>query len=148
MSTSETTISPRPRVWREIAWLALVGSCAVYIASPADPALTSWPVHPVWIIGFVLAARYGARGLWVLPALFVGLVSAELLAGDDGWAPLARLSHGGDLVALSAIALCAAVGTAHEQRKRALEQRLLEVEARLRCTCAVPTAAHSDRKST
>lgn len=130
MSTSDTTISPRPRVWREIAWITPVASCAVYIASPADPALTAWPIHPVWIVGFVVAARYGARGLWILPALFVGLVGGELLSGDDGLAPLARLSRGGDLVALFAIALCAAVGTAHEQRKRALEQRLIEVEAR------------------
>lgn len=130
MLISESPISPRPRVAREIAWLAVAGTCAVYIASPTDPALTSWPVHPVWALALVLAARYGARGLWMIPALSVGIVGADLLDGDVDVAAVARVSSAGDLAALAVVALCAAVGTAHERRKLVLEQRLAEVEAR------------------
>lgn len=129
MLISETTSSPRPRVGREIAWLTVAGSGAAYVASPDDPALMSWPAHPMWVLALLLAARYGARGLWMIPAVAIGLASAGLIAGA-GEAAIARFSRGGDLVALAVVGLCAAVGTAHERRKLQLEQRLAELEAR------------------
>jgi hypothetical protein len=114
----------------EIAALAFLGTGVVVIVSPTDPALSWLPMHPMWALAVVLAARYGARGLWLAPALAIGLVMADLLVGGGGAAVIERLSRGGDLAALAAAGLCAAVGTAHERRKRVLEERLLEAEAR------------------
>lgn len=130
MLISETTSSPRPRVGREIAWLTVAGSFAAYVASPDDPALMSWPAHPMWVLALLLAARYGARGLWMIPALALGLTSVDFIAGESGDAAIERFSSGGDLIALAVVGLCAAVGTAHERRKVQLEQRLVELEAR------------------
>lgn len=115
---------------REVGWLAVAGSLIAWIASPSDPTLPSWPVHPMWAFALLLAARYGARSLWSVPALLVGLLGTDLIAGDDGAAVLARMSRAGDLAALAAVGFCAAIGTAHERRKLHLEQRLAEVEAR------------------
>ncbi len=157
MLISKKTNSARPRLGREIAWLTLAGSCAAFVVSPSDPALTSWPVHPLWAVALVLAARYGARGLWIIPTLALGLATADLIAGDGGDPAIARLSRGGDLAALAAAALCAAVGTTHERRKLLLEQRLVDLEARAGAAeaavdnlvkTAIALQDHRDRSST
>jgi hypothetical protein len=122
--------SPRPRVAREIVCGAIAGIGLAALASPGDPALTSWPVHPGWAIALLLAARYGARALWIVPMLWLGIAGADVVAGHAGTAAIARLSRGGDLVALIGVSLCAAVGTAHERSKLVLQQRVAELDAR------------------
>ena len=130
MWTSEVS-PPRAHLAREIAVLALAATCLSLIASPSDPVLGSWAVHPVWALAPVVAARYGVRGLWIVPALALGLTAADLLVGGSGAAAIGRMTGGGDLVALAATGLCAAVGAAHERRKALLDARvaLLETQA-------------------
>lgn len=130
MWTSSTAASGRSRVRREIAALALAGTCIVLIAAPEDPALAQLPLHPLWALAVMLAARYGAPGLWLAPALLVSLLAADLLAGGSGEAVYERLSRGGDLAALATAGVCAAIGTSHARRKAVLEERLFEVEGR------------------
>ena len=125
-----TSDPDRRRMRREIAALAVAGTCIVVIASPEDPALSTLPVHPLWALALVLAARYGAAGLWLAPALAGALVVADALGGGGGAAVLDRLGRGGDVAALAAACLCAAVGTAHERRKAVLEERVRELAAR------------------
>jgi hypothetical protein len=118
----------RTHLAREIALLALAATCVILIASPSDPVLRSWSVHPIWALAPVLAARYGAPGLWIVPALALGLTAANVVVGGSGEAAIARMSGGGDLLALAATALCAAVGAAHERRKALLEARVAQLE--------------------
>jgi GAF domain-containing protein len=54
------------------------------------------------------------------------------MMGGGGAAAVERLSRGGDLAALAAAGLCAAVGAAHQRRKTLLEERLAEAESRAR----------------
>lgn len=122
--------SPRPRVAREIVCGAIAGIGLAALASPGDPALTSWPVHPAWAIALLLAARYGARALWIVPMLWLGIAVTDVIAGHAATVAIERLSRGGDLVALIGVALCAAVGTAHERSKLVLQQRVAELDAR------------------
>ncbi len=114
----------------EIAALAAAGIAIVVLASPADPALSWLPVHPMWALVPVIAAHYGTRGLWLAPALAIGLVIADAMIGSGGAAAIDRLSSGGDLVALTVAGLCAVAGTAHLRRKALLDARLAETEAR------------------
>jgi len=72
MSICRTAAPSRSRVRFEIAALALVGTGIVLLVSPADPALSWLPLHPMWGLAIVLAARYGVRGLWLAPALAIG----------------------------------------------------------------------------
>lgn len=128
MSTCDD--SPRPLVAREIVCGAIAGIGLAALASPDDPALTSWPVHPAWAIALLLAARYGARALWIVPLLWVGIAGVDAMTGHAGTAAIDRMAHGGDLLALIGVSLAAAVGTAHERRKLALAQRVAELDAR------------------
>ena len=84
MLTSDTRAAVRPNVRREIVVLVLATLSASLIASPADPSLSSLPVHPMWVLALVLAARYGARGLWIVPALALGLVAVSKALGGAG----------------------------------------------------------------
>ena len=75
MSTSENR--------RTFVIAAIAGACVALITSPADPVMTQMPIHPVWAIALVLAARHGARGLLAIPALLVGLIGAQWLTGGE-----------------------------------------------------------------
>lgn len=114
----------------EIAALCVASIAIVVLLSPTDPAASGLPLHPIWVLVLVLAAKYGVRGLWLAPVLAAGLVIAELLVGGSGAVVLARFTRAGDLAALAVAVLCAAVGTAHERRKTLLEERLVEAETR------------------
>ena len=130
MWISDLTSTSRPQLGREIGALTLAGVGLALVLSPADPTLSTWPVHPAWVLAMVIAARYGARGMWMVPALALGLLASSLVVGGDAAAAFTRLSRGGDLAALATTALCAAVGAAHEHRRAALARRLAEAEAR------------------
>lgn len=113
--------------------LAALGVASIGIAvllSPADPAASWLPLHPMWVVVVVLAAKYGVRGLWLAPVLATGLVIADVVVGGSGAAAFARFSRGGDLAVLAVAVLCAAVGTAHERRKALLEERIGDAETR------------------
>lgn len=114
----------------EIAALAAAGIGIVVLLSPADPAVSLLPLHPIWALVLLLSAKYGARGLWLAPVLAIGLVSADVMVGGSGAAAFARFSRGGDLAVLAVGVLCAAVGTAHQRRKALLEERLVDAETR------------------
>jgi len=114
----------------EIAALGVASIAVVVLLSPADPAASWLPLHPMWVLVVVLAAKYGVRGLWLAPVLAAGLVIADLLVGGSGAMVFARFTRAGDLAALAVAVLCAAVGTAHERRKALLEERLVEAETR------------------
>lgn len=100
------------------------------VLSPADPALSAWPVHPAWIVALVLAARYGVIGLYAAPAVVLGVQLATWATGQSGFAMVSRLGRPGELVALLAIAVLAAIGAIHESRRTLLETRLRDAERR------------------
>lgn len=114
----------------EIAALGVASIGIVVLLSPADPAASWLPLHPMWVLVVVLAAKYGVRGLWLAPVLAAGLVIADVLLGGSGAVAFARFSRPGDLAALAVAVVCAAVGTAHERRKALLEERLVDAETR------------------
>lgn len=132
MSTSESITTSVRGLRRELAVASVFGACIALLANPADPALTSLAIHPVWAIALIMAARYGTRGLLSIPALTVSLLSAEWLSGGTGAAALARLSRVGDLAVLIAAVCVAVVGAAHERRKVQLAERLAVAEDRAR----------------
>lgn len=109
---------------------AIAGACLALITSPADPAMTAMPIHPVWAIALILAARHGARGLLAIPALLVGLVGAQLLSGGDAALALARTQRAGDLAVWCVAVVVSVVGAAHERRKAILAERLAAAEQR------------------
>src|SRR5262245_48116113 len=125
MSTSE----PKSLI-RDLAVAAVMAAFVALVVSPTDPAVTSWPVHPAWIVALVLAARYGASGLYAVPAVLVGGQIAGLITGNVSFAMIERLARPGELVALIAIAILAAIGTIHESRRTSLEARLNDAENR------------------
>lgn len=122
MSTSETP--------RTFVIAAIAGACVALITSPADPAMTAMPIHPVWAIALVLAARHGARGLVAIPALLVGLVGAQWLAGGAAAEAFARTQRGGDLAVWCVAVLVSLIGAGHERRKALLAERLAAAEQR------------------
>jgi hypothetical protein len=111
----------------------IAGSLAAVVAlvlSPADPAMSWMPIHPLWLITLVLAARYGARGLVSAVGVVIGVTFAEALAGHMAFAMIARLDRVGDLAALTTALVLAWIGGLHEARKHHLEQRVKHAEAR------------------
>lgn len=115
---------------RDLGVAAVMAAFVALVVSPTDPAVVTWPVHPSWIVALVLAARYGAQGLYAVPAVLVGGQAAAWLAGSEGFAMVMRLARPGELVALLAIAVLAAIGTIHESRRNTLEARLRDAENR------------------
>ena len=109
---------------------AIAGACLALITSPTDPSMTTMPIHPMWAIALVLAARHGARGLLAIPALVVGLVGAQLLSGGDVAAAIARTQQPGDLAVWCVAVVVALVGASHERRKAVLSERLAAAEER------------------
>ena len=100
------------------------------VLSPSDPALGTMPIHPAWVIAIVAAARFGARGLFAVPAVVLGGQLAVWLSGNGELAMVMRLSRPGELGMLVVIAALAAIGSLHEQRKALLEERLRGAESR------------------
>ena len=76
MSTSD-----RSPTLRRSAVAGAVAATLAIILSPGNPAMPDLPVHPAWIVALVLAARYGARGLYAVPAVIAGVQLAALLTG-------------------------------------------------------------------
>jgi hypothetical protein len=125
MSTSESK-----SLLRDLAVAAVMAAFVALLVSPSDPAAVAWPMHPAWIVALVLAARYGASGLYAVPAVLVGGQLATWLVGGEGFAMLMRLARPGDLAVLLAVAVLAAIGTIHESRRTVLESRLSDAEHR------------------
>jgi len=75
MSTSDLR-----RALRNAVTATGVAAIVALLLSPANPAMSSMPVHPAWVIALVLAARYGARGLYAVPAVILGVQLAARLA--------------------------------------------------------------------
>ncbi len=125
MSISETR-----SLVRDLAIAAAMAGVLALVLSPGDPTLSAWPVHPAWIVALVLAARYGVIGLYAAPAVVLGVQLATWATGQSGFAMVSRLGRPGELVALLAIAVLAAIGAIHESRRTLLETRLRDAERR------------------
>jgi hypothetical protein len=118
---------------RTLRRTVIAGSIAAMIAlviSPADPAMAELTVHPAWVVALVLAARYGARGLYAVPAVVAGVVFAEWVAGRTELAMLIQLSELNVLAVLGTIVVLASVGEAHQARGVHLDGRLRFAERR------------------
>ena len=111
---------------------SVAGACIGLLGDASNPALPSLPIHPVWAIALIIAARYGARGLVAIPLLTGSLVIAEWLAGGTGAAVLARTQNPGDLAIWFVAVAVALVGASHERRKELLTLRLDAAELRAR----------------
>src|SRR5215208_2772628 len=114
-------ISNSKSLLRDLVIASAVAALIALVASPTDPALAAWPVHPAWIVAQVLAARYGASGLYGVPAVLLGGQLAAWLAGLHGIAMLARLERPGDVAALIAVAIIAVIGAIQHNRRGLLE---------------------------
>ena len=117
---------------RELMTASVAGACIGLLGDASNPALSSLPIHPVWAIALIIAARYGARGLVAIPLLTASLVVAEWLAGGSGAAVLARTQYAGDLAIWFVAVAVALVGASHERRKELLTLRLDAAELRAR----------------
>lgn len=123
-------ISETRSLIRDLAIAAAMAGVLALVLSPGDPVLTAWPVHPAWIVALVLAARYGVVGLYAAPAVVLGVQLAAWATGQGGFAMVSRLGRPGELAALLAIAVLAAIGAIHESRRTLLETRLRDAERR------------------
>lgn len=124
MSTSNRTSV------RDTLVAAGVAAVIALVISPADPALTSLPVHPAWIVAIILAARYGSLGLYGIPAVMAGVQAAVFSTGNSDLAMVERLQRPGDLIALMAVGLVGVIGALHEARVASLAAKLRTAEKR------------------
>jgi hypothetical protein len=152
MSTSKLT-----RAFRDSFIAAASASVIALALSPTNPALTAAPFHPSWIVALILVARYGASGLYSVPAVVVGVETAVWIAGGAEASAFARLSRPGELFLLLAIAMIAAVGALHQRRTSTLKEQLDEAEARATkaedavddlCESAIVLRERADRSQT
>lgn len=118
------------RVARDTLIAAAVAAVISLAISPADPTLAALPFHPAWIVALVLVARYGAGGLYAIPAVVVGLQCAVWIAGSSDVTVATRLSRPSELLVLLVIAVVAMIGALHQRRARTLEASLGEAEQR------------------
>lgn len=125
MSTSNHRTSVRDTI---VA--AAVAAVIALVLSPADPSLSSLPVHPAWIVAMILAARYGSHGLYGIPAVIIGVQAAVWMTGTTDLAMLDRLDRPGDLVALMSVGLVGVIGALHETRVASLAKKLRTAEKR------------------
>ncbi len=97
---------------------------AMLVLSPSDAGLRRAGPHFAWIAVFLLAARYGTKGLCVSLPLSVALVAAA--AGILGQMPAlaGRVNGSGDLAALLAAVLIAWVASTHENRRSVMAREL------------------------
>lgn len=115
---------------RDTLVAAAVAAVIALVLSPADPSLSSLPVHPAWIVAMILAARYGSLGLYGIPAVITGVQAAVFMTGSSNFAMLDRLQRPGDLVALMAVGLVGVIGALHETRVASLARKLRSAEKR------------------
>jgi len=109
--------------------LAGVGAATLaLVISPADPAMTALAVHPAWVIALVLSGRYGARGLYAVPAIVLGVQFADWIAGRTELAMLSQLGGLGVIATLLTVAVLAGVGESHAARSARLAARLRDAE--------------------
>lgn len=120
-------------VIRESLGGAAVVFCVSLLVAPAEPALTSWPTHPGWLIVLLLAARYGSGGLCAGAIFGTAAVALASLCAGAGLAPLAaRASALGDLGAAVAGVLVAWVADAQQRRNAALGSQMAVLDGRAR----------------
>lgn len=151
-----TTTSPTRAILIETFVATIIILAAVALANRPYLGLGLTHPHPVWIVVFVIAARYGARGLllavpvaWAtLTVLAVPWASASIggvavasVAGRAAaraslsWraAPdrlLATLATAPELGALGTAVLVGWVASGHERRERASAEKLQTIERR------------------
>jgi len=122
---------------RRIIRDSLVGSAVVFCLSlllaPAAPALTSWAVHPGWLVVLILAARYGIRGLCTGAVCSAAAVTLASLCAGSGLAALAaRASSREDLGAAVAGMMVAWVADSQHRRNGALVSQMAALDRRAR----------------
>jgi len=126
------SISELPPTVRRTILAGVTAAALAIVISPTDPAMAQLAIHPAWVIALVLAARYGARGLYAVPAIVVGVLVAEWVAGRTELAMLSNLGDLGMVATLLAIAAVAGVGEAREARTARLAAQLRDTEAQAR----------------
>lgn len=132
-ATSELrTVSPAVAsdrvVAAETAGAAILTAVAVAVISPGDVWLRSVGLHPIWIPIFLLAARYGTRGLLPALALGWGALSLTALVLGNGMSGFGyHLRSTADLIALVSAVLVAWTAMLHENRTARADRRLGEV---------------------
>lgn len=121
------------RILRESLVGAAVVFCVSLLFAPGAPALTSWAVHPGWLVVLILAARYGSRGLCAGTIFATVAVALASLCAGAGLAPLAaRASSMGDLGAAIAGVMVAWVVNSQQRRNRALMVQITALDERAR----------------
>ena len=120
--------------WLMTAEAAAATALTVAIAalwSPGDVWLVQTGFHPVWLAVLVLAAAYGARGLFVSLTLSVALLAVVSLTRSGGLTGLwLRAEHGADLTPLAASVLVAWIAMLHQGRQAAACLALTSASAR------------------
>jgi hypothetical protein len=119
------------RILREsLAGAAVVFSLSL-LCAPSAPALTTWAVHPGWLLVLVLAARYGTRGLIAGTMFVTAAVALASLYAGAGLAPVAaRVSSMADLGAAIAGMMVAWVVDAQQRRNGALVSQVAALSER------------------
>jgi uncharacterized coiled-coil protein SlyX len=123
-------LTSNPHALRDTVIAGAVAAVLALVLSPGNPAMVELPVHPAWIVALVLAARYGARGLYAVPAVIAGVQAAVWVSGHADLSMVTRLGRPGELLMLLTVSALATVGAMHEARKSTLEGRLGEAELR------------------
>lgn len=125
------------QISRRVVYESLGGGAIVFCLSlliaPEEPALTSWAMHPGWLLVLLLAARYGSGGLFAGAICAAAGVALASLCAGTGLGPLAaRTSALGDLGAVIASAMVAWVADAQRRRGAALASQMTALEERAR----------------
>jgi hypothetical protein len=129
------------QISRRIIRDSLVGAAVVFCLSllfaPSGPALTSWAVHPGWLVVLILAARYGIRGLCAGTVFAAAAVALASLCAGSGLAALAaRGSSRDDLGAAAAGLMVAWVADSQQRRNAALVAQAAALDQRARDAAA------------
>ena len=119
--------------------LLAVGAAALW--SPGDLWMVRTSFHPVWIAILVLAATYGARGLfWALVLAATTLLGASVALGNPLGGLWARTATAVDLAPLGAAVLVAWIAMLHQGRQSSAGLRLAGAEQRQGLAEATSTA--------
>ena len=95
----------------------VIALAAMLVLSPNDAGVNRAGPHLAWLAVFLLAARYGTRGLCLSLPLGVAMVTATAAVLGQMGALGARLNGSADLAALVAAVLVAWVASTHENRR-------------------------------
>jgi hypothetical protein len=125
------------QISRRVVYESLGGGAVVFCLSlliaPEEPALTSWAMHPGWLLVLLLAARYGSGGLFAGAICAAAGVALASLCAGTGLGPLAaRTAALGDLGAVVASAMVAWVADSQHRRGAALASQMTALEERAR----------------